>query len=804
MMGYKGKIIWLVLFAMTLTGDRELQAQPKSVVPNQSINPGEQVKKRSDDDIVPNLIFPNAEMKDILLMYEKLTGKQLIWDVTVLGGQKLYIVSNKEKKLTRREAIEIIQASLILNDYSLVPVEGTDLVKVLRGKPPLGEGIPLYVDADQLPTGHEIVSYLMRLENINVDSAMEIFQQVFQTQGPYVAMTAVPDSGAIIISNKANIILKMLELQKNIDVPPTRLQREWVRLERADAERVTEFINGIIEGRQEAAANTTRRTTAPRQRTTRSPKTPTRPNQPRSSTTGNVGTTEIGEDVQLHPDVRTNRILVITPSKNSMEQVVALIKELDSEVDLQKPYEKKLNFIQVIDVISVLQEILAEGDDQGGAGGNLRSRQQSRLNPQQNNNNPSNQDRGFSSQLSDPNVQNAPEAVSIGKVRLIANNRSNSLLVMGPPESITKISDILDLLDKREPQVFLNTVIGNFNVGDDSSYSIDFFKTYDDHIGSNGFAGKTSNNFRQNNPFADTRPDPRALLETAALSATGVGSGLSLFGAVGTVLDVYLNALASSNRFEIISRPSVTVQNNQKATFKSGEQIPVAASTLSDVGTNGTFQSNIEFKDVELILEVIPLINSDDEITLQISQQNDTAGDVITVNGQETPRISTQSIVSTITIPNNSTVVLGGLVTKRKNNNESGTPFLKDIPLIGALFKNKSIQDQRSELVVLIEPTILNTAKDLIDNTTRELGRSVIREAFEKSGILRNSNERFQTSKANQPKQPEATDIQIRKAEPVTSGEKSEALSREEQIIREMQQRSLEQISSENNRQGSL
>jgi type II secretory pathway component GspD/PulD (secretin) len=156
----------------------------------------------------------------------------------------------------------------------------------------------------------------------------------------------------------------------------------------------------------------------------------------------------------------------------------------------------------------------------------------------------------------------------------------------------------------------------------------------------------------------------------------------------------------------------VFASNNQKATISSGQRIAVPTNSFNSGSTGQS--TNIEYQDVVLKLEVIPLVNSENEITMQIVLVND---DVIASQPIEgigdVPIIATREILTTATVPNNQTIVLGGLIIDRKSQKKSGIPILSDIPYLGRLFGSTTDGNDRGELMVFIQPSIVNSDRSL-------------------------------------------------------------------------------------------
>jgi type II secretory pathway component GspD/PulD (secretin) len=217
--------------------------------------------------------------------------------------------------------------------------------------------------------------------------------------------------------------------------------------------------------------------------------------------------------------------------------------------------------------------------------------------------------------------------------------------------------------------------------------------------------------------------DARTLTDITSLAAAGATSGTSIFLSTGLGLSAMVKALDSTGKFKVISRPMVFTSNNKKAIIASGQEIPVPVSTLSSfqptttgspgVVNNFGTQSSIQYKKVALQLEVVPLINSEKEVTLDILQKLDNIADTTRIDGNDIPNVATRYIKTTVSAPNCSTIVLGGLITDNDRRNVSGIPLLSKIPVIGALFRSTSKVKDRKELIILMRPEVALTKLDL-------------------------------------------------------------------------------------------
>ena len=198
-----------------------------------------------------------------------------------------------------------------------------------------------------------------------------------------------------------------------------------------------------------------------------------------------------------------------------------------------------------------------------------------------------------------------------------------------------------------------------------------------------------------------------------------MGSGTNVYIAAGNYLSAIVHALDSTGRFKVISRPMVFTSNNKKAIIASGTEIPVPTNTISSPTTSGIVtggiaqHTNIEFKKVALQLEVVPLINSEKEVSLDILQKVDSVAGTTMVDGNAIPNIATRYIRTTVASPNNATIVLGGLIMDNNQDNRNGIPILGRLPLVGALFRNTTKTKMRTELIILMRPEVSLTKLDL-------------------------------------------------------------------------------------------
>jgi len=364
------------------------------------------------------------------------------------------------------------------------------------------------------------------------------------------------------------------------------------------------------------------------------------------------------------------------------------------------------------------------------------------------------------------NASSAPESLLVGRTLLVADNITNSVVAQGPPSALEIIERLLDQIDVKPDQVMISSVIGKLDLTNNKEFSVDYLGTGGDVVGRGGagFApilpilpiaitpGSTTTTTDPTTGKTTTTTTPGTPNTTNAFnpgSLSGSG-GLQLYGKVGN-MSVFLKALQDRTDFTVLSRPSIFTSNNQMGTISSGQRIAIPTGTNSYGSVNGS-STQIQYQDVVLKLEVIPLVNSNREITLQISLVNDQKGTDQVIqggagNGQNltVPGINTQEILTTVTIPNNETIVLGGLITSSDQKEKSGIPILSDIPLLGRLFSSNTSNKTRSELMIFIQPSIVNNARSLSNvqkdmNSRTKVAKRALKFA-DGSGVLPTSDD---------------------------------------------------------------
>jgi general secretion pathway protein D len=697
--------------------------EPAPAIPRANPPPPTNPTALSGGPTPVRLQFPNSDVVDVLHLYEQLTGKKLVMDNFVQGKVNIFIT----KDVSREEAIKIIETSLALNGISVIPGD-RDIVEVVgAGQNPRKAAVPILSDLADIPAGNPVISFLFKLQYADPQELQQVLMAYFQGSTGSINILALPKSSSLLVTQNADIIRQLASVIEQVDVAPAEVVSEFVKLQRADATKVCDMLKEIFEKGGQP-------TSQPGIRSVRVPPSVPQPipveNEPGALAGLSEEAVVVGK-IKLTADVRTNRIHVVTRPIN-IPFIRKLIREFDANVEFAQPVTRPLRYISAADVLPVLVQSLtepgttaqpgAEGGASpppqatpgrtstpspytGGTMGTSGTAGESTLN--------------ISEELSTQPVDTVPKAVTVGNAKLIADQRANSIIILGSREIVVKVEKILDEMDVKAPQVALSTVIGQLQLTNNEEFGADYFAKYH-----NRFIGTSRNNsvFSANDPnipLPTGSPggqvlDPANLINFSRI-IRNVGAGTNIYVAAGDAFAAIVHLLESTGRFKTISRPTVFTSNNKKAIIASGTEIPIPVNTLTNATTTtnvAAVASSIEYKKVALQLEVVPLINSEKEISLDILQKLDSLGGNVDIGGNQIPQIQTRYIRTNVSAANGSTIVLGGLIEEIKNKNYSGIPYLSRIPYVGALFRSTANSKNRTELIILMRPEVTLTKLD--------------------------------------------------------------------------------------------
>ena len=274
------------------------------------------------------------------------------------------------------------------------------------------------------------------------------------------------------------------------------------------------------------------------------------------------------------------------------------------------------------------------------------------------------------------------------------DEESNSIILMGPKEELKYFTLLIKELDVDKPQVYVKARIIEVNENRSDNVGIKY-----------GLAGGTLGNdglftFASNMGGATVAS---SLISGAATDITNLSKGLAL-GAT-------INLLKNNQAINIVSEPSLLCINNQESSIYVGETKSFQTGATSTTSSSDTTNITYKREDIGLKLKVKPRLSSGNKVTLDLSVVVEDAKEL--QDGQTNPDTSKKDITTTAIVTHGEAVILGGYIKNTKDRIEDKVPFLGDIPVLGALFRNNKEVDNRINLVIVITPYIIPTSSDL-------------------------------------------------------------------------------------------
>jgi general secretion pathway protein D len=279
----------------------------------------------------------------------------------------------------------------------------------------------------------------------------------------------------------------------------------------------------------------------------------------------------------------------------------------------------------------------------------------------------------------------------VGGTMIVPDQATNALVIRTAPPNFSILQETIDRLDIRPPQVLLEVLIAEINLDKSTAYGVNW-QLYS-HAGLPGDSTRGVLGGFGGQNFSDS-----------AASTLG-GLGIRIVSLASLDVRSILQAIASHTNVRVVSAPRVLALNNEQARILVGSEVPFTSATIS--GITSSVDQVVEYRDVGTQLTVLPTVNNDGYVTLRLLQEVSELSTATVAAAQNSPIITTREAETSAIVKTGRTVVIGGLISGQRQDIESGIPILKDIPLIGALFKSKSLDRQRQELAIFLTPYVV-------------------------------------------------------------------------------------------------
>jgi general secretion pathway protein D len=583
--------------------------------------------------ITPN--YKDADLGQIVEAVSQVTGKNFIIDPRV----KAQVTMLSATPMTPEAFYEAFLA--ILQVHGFVAVPSGKVIKIIP------DANARQVPANDLPdrvsaTSDEIVTQVVMLKNVSAAQMVPILRPLIPQYGH---LAAYPASNALIISDRANNVNRMLRILQRIDQAGDD-EVEVVRLENASAAEVVRVVNSL--------------------------------NQAAGGAEGG------GAPVRLVADERTNSVLM-GGEKSQRLRLRTLVAHLDTP--LETGGDTQVRYLRYADAEKIADKLKAQlQGTQQAAGGT-------------------------------PGAQGAQAAQEKGTT-IWAEPTTNALVITAPPKLMRSLMGIIDRLDIRRPQVLVEAILVEV-LGEDSAelgvnWLIDGSR---DNFAAGGFISPVGGTGIGDLVAAALDPDSI----NPAAAPTGFTVGVARVQDTGTNFAAMLRAIRGTANTNIISTPSTVTLDNQEAQIKVAQEVPfVTGSFSSTQGGNTTpgvvnpFQT-IQRQDVGTILKITPQITDDGNVLMKIEIE----ASALAESSQEAVDLITnkRTISTNVLARDGEIIVLGGLIADQLREGEQRVPFLGAIPVIGELFKTRSVEKTKTNLMVFIRPKVLMDSEAIATET---------------------------------------------------------------------------------------
>ncbi|MBI5719873.1 MAG: type II secretion system secretin GspD [Burkholderiales bacterium] len=609
--------------------------------------------------------FVNADIEAVTRAFAAMLERPIVVDPRVRGQITVY----SEQPQTIAQAFSGYQSAL--RGLGFAVVENSGLLKVVpEADAKLQAGT---VSVGAVPQrGEQIITQIFPLRYENPNNLVAVLRPLITANN---TINANPGSNSLIITDYADNLQRMSRIIAALDQPPGT-DVEIITLQHAVAADLAPLVQRLSDGGGAGV-----------------------PGVPAAA--GGGATTVIA-------DSRANALIVRAPNAARLAQVRANIERLDRPTQLIGAgggmwvvHLKNADAVKLATVVRAAFSALggpagSSGTTTGGAGATPVSTATPVA--------------AGATQATTPVAASA--APSTGGF-IQADPSTNSLIITAPEPLYKQVRALIDQLDTRRAQVYIESMIVEIDGGD----NVDLGFQWQGLLGQSGdkWGVATGTNFGSSGNIISITG--AAATGNAATAVSQIGQGLNIallrnYGGVYSLAGI-LRALQSQTTTNVVSTPNLITLDNEEAKIVVGENVPFITGQFTQTGgaTTNPFQT-IERKDVGITLRIRPQIGENGAIRMVIFQeQSSVKSDVAAGTSNAGPSTTKRSIEGTVTVDDGQILVLGGLIEDRYETTRSKVPLLGDIPVVGGLFRSESRTRRRTNLMVFLRPVVMRDAE---------------------------------------------------------------------------------------------
>ncbi|WP_367113290.1 type II secretion system secretin GspD [Zoogloea sp.] len=626
-----------------------------------------------------SLNFVNADVGAVIQAISKISGRNFVVDPRVKGT--LNIVT--ARPVPRNLSYSILLSALRLQGYAAIEGQGvTKIVPEADAKlhaVPVGKG-------QGAGGGDRLTTQVFTLQH---ESASQLVPVIRPLVSPNNTVTAYPGNNSLVVTDYAENIGRIARIIESIDVPQGDMR--VINLKHASALDLAQTVNRLL-------------------------------NDAGSGSVG--GTPGVGGDasqrVSVIGDPRTNSLLVRSenPSKlNAVRQLVANLDQPGAAGNIHVVYLKNAEATKVAQTLRAVLSGEAGNTGQGSTGSSTSGSSFAPTSTGSSSGTSTGSSSGVGSTSSFGSSNSSTSGTGMGATGngiVQADPMSNALIVTAPDAIYNNLRKVIDQLDRRRAQVYVEALITEVSTEKAAEIGIQWQAG---KLGSTTAFGGTTFNSGGNNILN------LATSLASGSSATLPGNGLNLLLGSGTItvggreianLNMLARLLESDTKANILSTPNLVTLDNEEAKIVVGRNVPFVTGTYATTGNTATANpfTTVERRDVGLTLKVKPQISEGGTVRLQIYQE---ASSVIDSTATSTtgPTTTKRSIESTVLVDDGAMIALGGLVEDTYSGGQEKVPLLGDLPYLGQFFRYDSRKRGKTNLIVFLRPVILRDAASI-------------------------------------------------------------------------------------------
>ena len=643
------------------------------------------------------LDFANAEIDAVARTMATITGSNVVVDPRVKGTMTL----TSTTPVSPAQAMRLFSTQLRTQGFALVESNGMYVV-LPEAEAKLQSSS---VSAGQpRATGGQIVTQIFRLTHENANSLVPVLRPLIS---PNNTINVNASTNSLVITDYADNLQRLGRIISSLDVA-NATGVEVVRLKHAVASDLAPLVARLLESGGNGTAVVSQAV----------------PGQGNVPSAAAVGGANEGYRTTLVPEPRSNAIIVRAANPARLAMAKSLIEQLDQPPSARADggtgniyvvYLKNADASKLAVTLRAALAALPGQTNTGAAGGGVGaasgggnaalSGNQMAQNAGQN---------GASGLASGPTINAAGNNQPSTGGQIQADPSTNSLIISAPEPVYRELRAVIDKLDQRRAQVFVESLIAEVRADKAAEFGIQWQGLLGRRDGSNvgiigtNYGSQGSNILNLVGQFANGTPSSSNLM----LPNQGMNLGLAHRVNGLFTLAALANFLQASGSGNVLSTPTLLTLDNEEAKIIVGQNVPFVTGSYSNTGASGStlnpFQT-FERKDVGLTLRVKPQISEDGTIKMVIYQETSNVVQGTTSSAQG-PTTNKRAIESSVLVDDGAIVVLGGLLEDQYANGESKVPILGDVPVLGNLFKTQDRSYIKTNLMVFLRPVIVRDA----------------------------------------------------------------------------------------------